>query len=331
VLAPDDVDLFVNVVEHATRNEPMGRLAWIVDAARLLAVVDAEQLVARVRALGMTATVAAACDVLADALGTVGAHEPAAIASRLRSGPRPRVEALTTWARSPRVGPWTFPRVGEHVRTATLHAAGASPLTGVRTFARRRVEPSLWRNRWLGTAVRLSGSPRRAQVFALRQFGPLARPPAAAPLAPGEWLVLNSGAAIDRVAGPGWSWPFDDGAWAEGTEARLVIDAPVPRGRDVTLEFAGGDQTADAPTPFVRVFVNERPVADWDVRHTFAGGPVRVSVPAWLADWCWPLEVAFRPVETFPTGVRAGEAGDLRPFLFLHGVRVLEQPSPDAG
>jgi hypothetical protein len=322
VFAPDDLDLFVHVVEHASRNEPMNRLAWVVDAARLLVRVDADDLVVRVRELGLTATVATACDVLGDALGTVGPHDPRALAARVRSWPLPAVESVLAWTREPHVGRWPVPRVGEQVRTAALHAPGASPREGVRGFVRRRVEPSLWRNRWVGAAVHLAGGARRPQMLALRRFGPLARPPAATPLVPGEWVVLNTGAALDRVAGPGWSWPQDDGVWGEGIEARLVVDAPMPRGRGLTLEFAGGDQVADGPTPMVRVFVNERPVADWDVHHAFAEGPVTVDVPAWLADWCWPLEVTFRPLETFPTGARDGDAGDLRPFLFLRGFRV---------
>jgi hypothetical protein len=88
------------------------------------------------------------------------------------------------------------------------------------------------------------------------------------------------------------------------------------------LEFQPADETLLSPTPNVTVFVNERPVADWDARHVVADGPISVDVPAWLVDWCRPLEVTFRTREVWPPDGWGSLPVDLRPFLALKAIRV---------
>jgi hypothetical protein len=323
VKVPDDVGIFLGIVEHATRNEPMNRLLWIVDASRVLARVDPDELVRRARRLGLVSIVAAACDTIADVVGPVGDVDPGAIAARLRSLRLPLVESVAAWTDDPRFRASTLPRVAAQVRSLTLHGVGGrGTLPALRAFARRRIEPSLWRHPVFGAAITVAGRPRRAQAMALRYLGPLSRPPEAGPLVLGEWLDLGRGESLDRVAGSGWCWPERGFVWAEGVEARLVIDAPVPAGQGLTLEFEPAGETLLSPTPNVTVFVNERPVADWDARHVVADGPISVDVPAWLVDWCRPLEVTFRTREVWPPGGWASLPVDLRPFLCLKALGV---------
>ena len=81
----------------------------------------------------------------------------------------------------------------------------------------------------------------------MRALGPLARPPAPCTMRSDEWVELTTAAALDRVAGAGWSWPMPDGVWTDGAESRLAIDIAVPRGRPFVVEFRFGEDAPESP------------------------------------------------------------------------------------
>jgi len=215
-------------------------------------------------------------------------------------------------------------QASELVRAAVVNGVSLRhALRGANAIARRRFEPSLRRSPVLGSLPALSPRLRRLEVGWIRRFGPIARPPAPAPVPRGTWIDLTDAHWRAAVAGPGWSWPELDGGgiWADGSEARLVLDVDIPRGEDVLLEFELGRHADVSPNPFVTVFVNARPVTGWELEAHSERGPRRVEIPAWLADWCRPIEVTFRPREAFDPGCRSG-VNDDRWFVPVTRVRV---------
>ena len=185
-----------------------------------------------------------------------------------------------------------FPRLSELVRSALLRPGPAAVL-------RRRVEPALMTHRLLSAGLALVGRPRRLEVALIYVLGPLARPPAPRPLATGVWIDVTP-ALLDHIGGPGWEWPVSDGSvWSDGAEARLVLDFDGSGGRDLVFQFLLGDEAHLSPNPSIAVLVNGRPVEGWHLGPEPEQGPRTLRVPAWLVDWCRPLEVVFRPHEAF--------------------------------
>jgi hypothetical protein len=198
------------------------------------------------------------------------------------------------------------------------------PLQGIGILLRRRIEPSLCAHPLLSAGLALVGRPRRVEVAALRGLGPLARPPTPRPLRPGEWVDLTTAGGLDRVAGAGWSWPMPEGVWTDGAEARLALDIAVPAGRPLALEFRFGDDAQQSPNARAVVLVNGRPLAEWMFGTSSEHTPQRLAIPAWLSDWCRPIDVAIRPLQPFMPRNRGHGPGDTRPAVQLRAVRVVE-------
>jgi hypothetical protein len=321
LLALDDADQVLHLVEHASHAEPAHRLAWIADVAGVLGHVDAEQLGDRAAELGMHDLAREAVDTMARALGTAFVQSVSAELDRGRAGARERLLAVTETGT---VLGRSFPRLSELVRAAAVHGVESHPVRTARDVARRRIEPALCRHPVVSTALALAGRPRRVEVAVLRVLGPLARPPSPQPLRPGEWLELTTACALDRVAGAGWSWPMPDGVWSDGADARLALDTTVPRGQPLALEFRFGEDVHRSPNPRAVVLVNGRPLAEWRFGATDEYAPARLAVPAWLGDWCRPIDVAIRPQDPFPPLQRDRGPGDARPSVQLRAVRVVE-------
>jgi hypothetical protein len=319
----DHIDQVLHMLEHASHGEPAHQLMWIADTASVLDNVDGADLAHRARELGIHDLVVEALDTAAGALGTPSIQSIAASLAGCRARPRERVLAHTETGT---IRGRTFPRLNELVRTAVIHGVEARhPLQGVGILLRRRIEPSLCAHPLLSAALAFVGRPRRIEVAALRGLGPLGRPPTPSPLSPGEWVDLTTGIGLDRVAGAGWSWPMPEGVWTDGAEARLALDVAIPRGRPLALEFRFGDEVDDSPNARVLVLVNGRPLTEW----WFGTGPEhipqqRLAIPAWLGDWCRPIDVAIRPIKPFlPREWRQGP-GDVQRAVQLRAVRMVE-------
>jgi Uncharacterised nucleotidyltransferase len=322
LLALDDTDQALHLIEHASHGEPAHRLAWIADVAGVLDHVDGDQLAHRARELGVHDLAGEALDILAPALGTASPQRAADALTRSRSGARERLLAVTE---NGSIGGRSFPRLSELARAAAVHGVVARhPLRTAAEVLRRRVEPALCARPALSVALALAGRPRRVEVAAMRGLGPLARPPARRALRPGEWVELTTACALDGVAGAGWSWPMPDGVWTDGTDARLALDTTVPRGRPLVLEFRFGDDAYRSPNPRAVVLVNGRPLAEWQFGTDSEYTPARLDIPAWLGDWCRPIDVAIRPRQPFVPAERDRGPGDAQPSVQLRAVRVLE-------
>jgi hypothetical protein len=321
LLALADADQVLHMIEHASHAEPAHRLAWMSDVAGVLDHVDPQQLARRARELGMHDLSREAVDTMERALGTPSVRAVAAELDRCRGGGRERLLAATETGT---ILGRSFPRLSELVRSAAVHGVEAHPLRAAQDVLRRRIEPALCRHPVVSTALALAGRPRRVEVATLRGVGPLARPPAPRPLRPGEWVDLTTACALDRVAGAGWSWPMPDGVWTDGAEARLALDTTVPRGRPLALEFRFGDDVDRSPNPRAVVLVNGRPLAEWRFGTDDEYAPARLAVPAWLGDWCRPIDVAIRPRDPFAPARRDRGPGDARPSVQLRAVRVVE-------
>jgi hypothetical protein len=322
LLALDDIDQALHLIEHASHGEPAHRLAWIADVAGVLDHVDRDQLAHRGRELGVHDLASEALDTLAGALRTESAQRAAESLERSRASARERLLAATE---NGTIGGRSFPRLSELARAAAVHGIDARhPLRTAAEMVRRRVEPALCARPALSVALALAGRPRRVEVAALRGLGPLARPPASRVLRPGEWVELTTACALDRVAGAGWSWPMPDGVWTDRAEARLALDTTVPRGRPLVLEFRFGDDAYRSPNPRAVVLVNGRPLAEWRFGTSGEYTPPRLDVPAWLGDWCRPIDVAIRPQQPFVPARRDRGPGDAQPSVQLRAVRVVE-------
>jgi Uncharacterised nucleotidyltransferase len=322
LLALDDADQVLHLIEHASHGEPAHRLAWIADVSGVLDLVDAERLARRARELGVHDLASEALDALARTLGTMSAQQAAKALGRCPAGARERLLAATETGA---IGGRSFPRLSELARAAAVHGFEARhPLRTAADVLRRRVEPALCRHRALSVALALTGRPRRIEVAALRGFGPLARPPAPRALRPGEWVDLTTACALDHVAGAGWSWPMPDGVWTDGAEARLSLDTAVPRGRPLVLEFRFGPDVHRSPNPRAVVLVNGRPLTEWRFGSSGEYTPPRLDIPAWLGDWCRPIDVVIRSQQPFVPARRDRGPGDAQPAVQLRALRVLE-------
>ena len=322
LLALDDADQVLHMIEHASHGEPAHRLAWLVDVAGVLDHVDGQRLANRARELGVHDLASEALDTMARALGTSSVQRVAAILNRRRAGTREQLLAVTETGT---VLGRSFPRLSELLRTAAVHGGEARrPLQAAKEVLRRRIEPALCRHPVLSAALALAGRPRRIEVAALRVLGPLARPPAPLALRPGEWVELTTACALDRVAGAGWSWPMPDGVWTDGAEARLALDTAIPCGRPLALEFRFGDDAHRSPNPHAFVLVNGRPLAEWRFGTSGEYTPRRLAIPVWLGDWCRPIDVAIRPQQPFVPANRDRGPGDAQPSVQLRAVRVVE-------
>lgn len=322
VLALDDGDQALHLIEHASHSEPAHRLAWIADAVTVLEHVEPAQFARRARELDLYELAREALDTMATALQTPMLDSIRSGFARQRPAAR---ERLLGYTESGTVAGRTLPRLSELVRSALVQGAVARhPLQGVRRVLRRRIEPGLCTHPTLSAAFALFGRPRRAEVLVLRGFGPLGRPPASRALPLDEWVELTSAGALDRVAGAGWSWPMPDGVWTDGADARLALDVAVPRGHPLTLEFRFGPDASRSPNPRAVVLVNGRPLAEWRFAPDRPYTPHRLTIPAWLADWCRPIDVAIRPVLPFMPDRRDRGPGDARPSVQLYAVRIAD-------
>jgi hypothetical protein len=320
LLALDDTDQILHMIEHASHGEPAHRLMWIADTASALGNVDEGDLAHRARQLGIHDLATEALDTVARALGTPSIRSIAASLAGSRAGSREQVLAYTeTGAVLGR----TFPRLSELVRAVVVHGVEARhPLQGIGILLRRRIEPSLCAHPLLSTGLALAGRPRRVEVAALRGLGPLGRPPTPRALRPGEWVDLTTASGLDRVAGAGWSWPMQEGVWTDGAEARLALDIAVPHGQPLALEFCFGDDAQHSRNARVIVFVNGRPLAEWRFGAGPEHTPQRLAIPSWLGDWCRPVDVAIRPLRPFMPRNRDRGPGDTQPAVQLRAVRV---------
>jgi hypothetical protein len=320
--ALDEADQVLHIIEHASHGEAAHRLMWLADVASILDSVDGAALADRARELGLHDLATAALDTVAKALETPSIQSIAASLAASRAGSRERVLARTD---SGTMFGRTFPRLSELVRAGVVQGVDARhPVRGVGILLRRRVEPGLCARPMLSTGLALVGRPRRVEVAALRGFGPLARPPAAGVLGLGEWADLTTAGGLDRVAGAGWSWPMPEGVWTDGAEARLALDIAVPRGRPLVVEFRFGDDARYSPNAHAIVHVNGRPLAEWRFGTVSEYTPDGLAIPAWLADWCRPIDVAIRPLQPFMPRNRLSGPGDIRPSVQLRAVRVVE-------
>ena len=320
--ALDETDQILHIIEHASHGEAAHRLVWLADVAGILESVDGAALADRARELGLHDLATAALDTVAGALGTPSIRSIAASLAASGAGSRERLLARTdTGAMFGR----TFPRLSELVRSGVVHGVDARHLVrGVAALLRRRVEPGLCAHPTLSTGLALVGRPRRVEVAALRGLGPLARPPAAGVIPPGEWVDLTTAGGLDRVAGAGWSWPMPEGVWTDGAEARLALDIAVPKGPPLVLEFRFGDDARRSPNAHAIVHVNGRPLAEWRFGTGSEYTPDGLAIPAWLADWCRPIDVSIRPLQPFMPRNRLSGPGDIRPGVQLRAVRVVE-------
>jgi len=188
---------------------------------------------------------------------------------------------------------------------------------------RRRVEPDLVTRPALSTVLALLGRRRRLEVAALRLWGPLTRSANAHVVTTGKWIDITP-ELLDAIGGPGWSWPAPDGGgmWTDGAEARLALDLGAVRGRDVVIGFLLGSETHHSPNPAVQVRVNGRSLEMWQLGPDPELGPRYFRVPAWLADWCRPMELVLRPLGRFDPWARRGSPGDQRRFVQVRALRV---------
>jgi hypothetical protein len=115
-----------------------------------------------------------------------------------------------------------------------------------------------------------------------------------------------------------------EGVWTDGTEARLALDTTVPRGRPLAVEFRFGADVHRSPNPRAVVLVNGLPLAEWRFDSDDDYAPPRLDVPAWLGDWCRPIDVAIRPQQPFVPARRDRGPGDAQPSVQLRAVRVVE-------
>jgi hypothetical protein len=115
-----------------------------------------------------------------------------------------------------------------------------------------------------------------------------------------------------------------EGVWTDGAEARLALDIAVPRGRPLVVEFRFGDDARHSPNAHAIVHVNGRPLAEWRFGTVSEYTPDGLAIPAWLADWCRPIDVAIRPLQPFAPRNRLSGPGDIRPSVQLRAVRVVE-------
>jgi hypothetical protein len=251
-------------------------------------------------------------------LASERAERLAACVGAARRGARARLLARTS-------GPHASaaPRRNELVRTVVMHTGGrATPLAAVGAVVRRRVEPGLAARPVLSTALATLGRKRRAEVAALRLFGPLTGS-SDGPIPTGEWLDVTP-ALLDRIGGSGWSWPVPDGGgmWTDGAAARLALDVGEVRDRDVVLGFLLGTDAHHSPNPGVQLLVNGRGLEGWQLGPDPEPGPRHARVPAWLVDWCRPLQVVMRPFGPFDPWARRGARDDQRRFVQLRALRV---------
>jgi SAM-dependent methyltransferase len=316
-----DTDHLVHTIEHASHREPAHRLVWLVDAAYLLHRADPRRLLALSQVLGVQDLVAEGLDVAGWALESLHAAELAQTLSKARRSVRERLLKDANEGRIAR----RFPRTGELVRVALAQGMSVShPLAGARAMVRRCVEPDCVHRPVVSAPLALLGRPRRMEVALVRVGGPLGRPPASRRFSTGTWIDLASAGMLDMVGGPGWAWPEPDrsGVWADGAEAKLVLDVDALPGSDLLLSFLLGSTPRVGWSHSVRVSVNGRPLIEWDLARSPEREPRRVEVPAWLAGWCRPLEVTFRPRYQADPAMRLAEPADRRHFLQLRGVRV---------
>jgi hypothetical protein len=317
-----EADQVLHIIEHASHGEAAHRLVWLADTASLLGSVDGAALADRARELGLHDLATAALDTVALALGTPSIQSIAASLAASHARSRERVLARTDTGT---IFGRTFPRLSELVRAGVVHGVNARhPVRGMGILLRRRVEPGLCSHPVLSTGLAFVGRPRRVEVAALRGLGPLARPPTAGVLPPGEWVDLRTAGGLDRVAGAGWSWPMPEGVWTDGAEARLALDIAVPKGQPLVLELRFGDDARRSPNARVIVRVNGRPLAEWRFGTGSEHTPERLAIPAWLADWCRPIDVAIRPLQPFMPRNRLNAPGDIRAAVQLRAVRVVE-------
>lgn len=322
----DAADQLVHTIVHAAHGEPAHRLVWLTDVALLLERADPDR-VARVSgALGVRAVMIDGLERAGWALETPRATN---VARRLRARSIPVGERVRALASAP-AGDAARPR--HRLRAALARPVSLRrPVASTRALLGRQVEPGCVRHPVASTVLALAGRPRRVEVPIIRAAGPLARPPRGRRLPVGVWIEVATGSMLDVVGGPGWAWPEPSGSgvWAEGSEARLVLAFERGRGQPVVLDVLLGSNARFCPNRSVVVSVNARPVAEWEL-EAGGEGPYTIKIPAWLADWCDPLEITFRPGPAAATNdassvIDAGrivDTGDRHLFLQLRALRA---------
>ena len=323
---PDDADQLVHVIEHGANGEAAHRLLWLLDASVLVSLADPRLVASRAHTLGLHDTLVEGLELLSSAAGSSAITEIVRRVQGRGRGWRERALAMAdaTTERAP-----ARRRVAETMRSLVVNGFGARhALGGLVATARRRIEPALRSRGPFRALPALTDRLRKVEVVRIRRLGPVARPPAPVKVLCGAWLDLDDATVRAAVAGPGWSWPQPDGGgvWADGADARLVLDVDAPPGTDVTIDVALGADAHASPNPHVTVLVNARPVTSWDLGPTPETCPRRIDVPAWLADWCRPIEVTFRPRRAFDPGNRLG-ASDSRLLVPIQAVRVTASPA----
>jgi hypothetical protein len=297
----------------------------LLDASALVPLADPRLVARRAHTLGLHDTLVEGLELLASVADSTAAAEIARQVQGRGRGWRERAlaRADATTERAP-----ARRRAAEAMRSLVVNGFGARhALGGLGATARRRIEPALRSRGAFSALPALTDRLRKVEVARIRRRGPVARPPAPMKVPCGTWLDLDDATVRAAVAGPGWSWPLPDGGgvWADGADARLVLDVDAPAGVDVTIDVARGEGAHVSPNPFVTVLVNARPVTSWDLGPAPETCPRRIDVPAWLTDWCRPIEVTFRPRRAFDPGNRPG-AGDGRWLVPIRAVRVTASP-----
>jgi hypothetical protein len=318
----DDSAQLVQTLVHAALAEDVQRLEWLVDVASLLEHVDEARVVRVTRMMGVRDAVGEGLELAGSVLGS---ERAARLARRVMSARRTLRSRILAPSSRPEGSTTPAPRVRELLRTSAVQTRGVrNPIAATKAVLRRRVEPALVARRALSTGLALAGHPRRAEVLALRFFGPITRAgDGSFPI--GEWVSVTP-ALLDGIGGPGWSMPEPDegGVWTDGAEARLSLDLDAPKGTAFVLHFDFGPEAWRTPNAYVEARVNGRALQTWLLAegHDHAHGPWHVDVPAWLADWCRPLEVVLRSRRPFDPSSRNGAPGDVRAFVHVRALRV---------
>ena len=169
LLALDEADQVLHLIEHASHSEPAHRLAWIADVAGVLDHVDGRQLARRARELGVHDLASEALDTMARALGASSIRGAAAEMDRDRAGVR---EWLLAATETGTIRGRSFPRLSELARAAAVHGDETRPIRAARDMFRRRIEPALCRYPAVSAAARA----RRAAAPNRGGGAPRARP-----------------------------------------------------------------------------------------------------------------------------------------------------------
>jgi glycosyltransferase involved in cell wall biosynthesis len=101
---------------------------------------------------------------------------------------------------------------------------------------------------------------------------------------PGEVVSFIEGGNGDRYTGDGWSWPEGVGTWTDGPRAELFLQFDSPHSGPLELVVRGqAFVTETRPNQDVKVFANDRPIADWTFSFGRDASELSAVIPAELA------------------------------------------------